>query len=158
MKYREVQYSNDYPEMTQEELGDFLHKLANIDRAAVNVHKGVVVQNDDEPTTFFSKSYLLNWTWNRYDFTRIGKKELRPEPDFVAFINDMVVRLGILEYKKDDPKSLQEFEEAMTGRCTMTKEHRGSGFAFPAARIAYEAWCKAHNRKKIGLENDSPKG
>lgn len=150
MKHRIVKYSPDYPKLSEAELGRFCHALANIDQHAVHVFKGEVHDPQSE-MGMYGSAYFLGWEWKPWDFVSTARGEINPEPDFVEFVLDMVVRLGIIEYKPEDPLNKESFKAAMKGVCNTTMSQCGTKFAF--SQNAYIAWCKAHNRKKIGSEN-----
>ena len=149
MKYRTATVGIDYPKLSDEDLQRFVHELANCDVVATHFFQGQVHPHDDH-MAMFGEAYLMHWKWSPYILMQIAKHEMNPEPDFVEFIHDMVVRLNLIPYDAENKKNNEEFEKAMEGRLSLVRTTKGK-YAFQA-RIAYEAWVKAHNRGKPYVE------
>lgn len=150
MKYKEAKVSRLNPPLTDEVRDRFLHEFANLCDCAARFNSGAICE-DNSAENYYAVAYFMGWKWRQDILIEVAKGLGWPEPEFVDFVHDMVIRLGILPYNPNDPKSHEEFEAAMNGRCSLTKEAGTGKYAF-AAQIAYDAWCKAHNRGKKDVD------
>lgn len=139
MTYREALVSKQYPALDDEQLGLFCHRLANLSHVATCIN-GTAVVNNDTPEAMYAMAYFVGWKWRMNVLIEVTRREGNPEPDFVKFVTEICSRLGLGKYIPDDDQK-PAFEEAMKGRCSLTKTTDGK-YAF-AAQIAFEAWCKA---------------
>uniref|UniRef100_A0AAU7PFA9 dATP/dGTP diphosphohydrolase N-terminal domain-containing protein n=1 Tax=Burkholderia phage vB_BgluM-SURPRISE13 TaxID=3159457 RepID=A0AAU7PFA9_9VIRU len=149
MKFKEAKLNSNNPALSDEDKQRFMYEFANLCVVAVRFNGGHVVEEDDnnpQAENYFAMAYLMGWKWSQNILIDVAKGRGWPEPEFVDFVHDMVNRLGLIPYNPNDPKSHEEFEAAMSGRCSLTKEAGTGKYAF-AAQIAFEAWCKVHNRK-----------
>ena len=150
MIYREAKVNTFNPPLSDEVKERFCYEFANLCDAAVRFNSGQVVEEvvgKEQPQNYYAMAYLLGWKWRQDILMDVAKGRGWPEPEFVDFVHDMVYRLGILQYNPNDAQNLADFEVAMKGHISLTKAVRSGLFAFPAARQAYNAWCKAFNRK-----------
>lgn len=148
MDYREAKTSRDNPALVGEDLDRFLYEFANLDTVATRVKKDgtIIPYRNDTAENYYCMSHLLGWKWWPQILMEVACGTGWPEPDFVEFVHQTVVRLGLIEYKRD-AKAMQEYEAAMQGRCRFTRSTSGE-YAF-AAQIGFEAWCRAHKRENI---------
>lgn len=147
MKYQEALCSDEFPEMTAEHKDVFLRILACLDDHIVYVGEEGVVEKENSWNVWSNTAYLVNWKWNPKIFMDISKGITNPDPNFVKFVGDYALRMGIFEYV-DDMYSRMDFENAMKGECRMTKQANSHKYAFQA-ETAFQAWLKAHNRGKV---------
>lgn len=150
MIYREAVVNTFNPPLSDEVRDRFLYEFANLCTAAVRFNSGQVVEEvvgKEQPQNYYAMAYLLGWKWRQDILMDVAKGRGWPEPEFVDFVHDMVIRLGIIPYNPNEAQNLADFEVAMKGHVSLTKAVRSGLFAFPAARQAYNAWCKALNRK-----------
>lgn len=149
MFYKEAKVNTNNPRLSEEDKQRFLHEFANLCDVAVRFNGGAVVEEDpNHPKVehYFAMAYLMGWKWRQDIIMDVARETGWPDPEFVDFVHDMVKRLGILPYNPNEPRNHAEFEAAMHGRCSLTKEAGTGRYAF-AAQIAYDAWCKVFNRK-----------
>ena len=145
MTFREVKHSLDHPALNDADLGTFLHHLANLGTVAVHVFNGEVIPEMNE-LSIRGDAYLLGWNWKPFDLHRLSHRDFNPDPDFVKFVNEAVVRLGIKPYLMDEAARV-DFEKLFKGRVSMVKTPDNK-YAF-CAQVGFEAWCKAQNRGKL---------
>ncbi|BAS04936.2 hypothetical protein [Ralstonia phage RSF1] len=150
MIYREAKVNTFNPALSEEVKQRFLYEFANLCTAAVRVNAGSVVEEEvgsEQAVNYYAMAYLMGWKWRQDILIEVAKGLGWPDPEFVDFVHDMVIRLGIIPYNPNEAQNLADFEVAMKGHISLTKAVRSGLFAFPAARQAYNAWCKALNRK-----------
>lgn len=145
MTFREVKHSLEHPALNDTDLGTFLHNLANLDTMAVHVFNGEVIPEMNE-LSIRGDAYLLGWKWKRFDLHRLSHRDFNPDPDFIRFVSEAVVRLGIKPYLADD-NARAEFEEKFKRRVSFIKSTDGR-YAF-SAQVGFEAWCSGQNRGKL---------
>jgi hypothetical protein len=148
--YKEAKVNTNNPPLSEEIKQRFCHEFANLCDVAVRFNGGAVVEEDPnhpKVENYFAMAYLMGWKWRQDILMDVARGTGWPEPEFVDFVHDMVYRLGVLPYNPNEAQNLADFEVAMKGHISLTKAVRSGLFAFPAARQAYNAWCKAINRK-----------
>lgn len=144
MKYSEVICSPDFPELNQAERNIFLQLLADLDSHTVTTVNGAVVEITDGKINWGGISYLVNWKWDDSIYMGIATGVTNPDPNFVDFILDYAMRVGLYEYE-DNENSRLEFENVMKGACSLIRAAGQLKFPF-RAEVAFQAWVKAHNR------------
>ncbi|HEX9135948.1 MAG TPA: hypothetical protein VF905_03250 [Nitrospirota bacterium] len=150
MIFREAKVSKLNPPLSEEARARFLYEFANLCHKAVCINSGRVVDTD-EPESMYAMAYFMGWKWRPDILMEIAKRGAYPEMEFVDFVHDMVIRLGLVKFEPselDEPGMKTEFERLMKGRCSFTRTTDGK-YAF-AAQIAYETFCKVI---KLGQPN-----
>lgn len=149
MKFKEAVVNSFYPKLDDETKQRFIYEFANLCTVAVQFNGGCVVEEevgDEKPHNYYAMAYFMGWKWRQDILIDVAKSLGWPDPEFVEFVHDMVVRLNLVPFNPNEPLNHAQFEATMNGRCSMTKEVGTGKYAF-AAQIAYEAWCKAFNRE-----------
>ncbi|BCM95179.1 hypothetical protein [Burkholderia phage FLC6] len=142
MFYKEAKVNTFNPPLSEEVKQRFIHELANLCCAAVRFNGGAVVEEDDnqpQVENFYAMAYLMGWKWRQNLIMDVARETGWPEPEFVDFVHDMVIRLGLIPYNPNEQKNRQEFLLAMENEPGRDIE------PFPLA--GYPAWCKALNRE-----------
>lgn len=149
MIFREAKTNTFNPALSDEAKQRFLYEFANLCTVAVQFNGGAVVQEavgDEKAHNYYAMAYFMGWKWRQDILIEVAKGQGWPDPEFVEFVHDMVVRLSLVPYNPNEPLNHAHFEATMAGRCSLTKEAGTGKYAF-AAQIAYDAWCHAFNRK-----------
>lgn len=144
MKYREAKTSRLHEPMTLEEQHRFCYELANLQKYAVCLNRGQVVESEEE-NSMFAMAYFMGWKWRQNLLVEVVDGEGFPEKEFAEFVHKAAIVLNIVPFVPEKSDKNEEFEIVMEGRCSFTRSTSGK-YAF-AAQIAFEAWCKALERK-----------
>lgn len=149
MDYREAKVSLAFPDLTDEERGQFCHEFANLSYIATHLN-GAAVVHSDKVEAMWAMAYFIGWKWRPDLLIEVGKKRANPEPEFRAFVHDMCVRLNLVKYDPDNEENKKAFEKAMEGKMSFTRSTDGK-YAFKA-QSAYESWCAALSPGKPYVE------
>jgi hypothetical protein len=144
MQYREAKTSRLNEPMTLKEQHQFCHELAVLQKYAVCLNRGQVVENESE-NSMFAMAYFMGWKWRQNLLVEVFEGQGYPEKEFADFVHKAAIVLNIVPFVPEKSDKNEEFEIAMAGRCSFTRSTDGK-YAF-AAQIAFEAWCKALERK-----------
>ena len=96
MDYREAKVGESYPALEGDAKAKFLHEFANLTFVSVTVWNGEVMDNT-KAESMYGMSYFNGWKWQPYILMCIAKGKSWPEPDFVAFVHDMVTKLELIK-------------------------------------------------------------
>jgi hypothetical protein len=148
--FREATVSKLHLPMSEDARARFCYEFANLCHNAVCINSGRVVDTD-KPEAMYAMAYFMGWKWRPDILMEVAKHGAFPEPEFVEFVHDMVMRLGLVKFdpsELDDPDLRVEFERLMKGRCSLVRTTDGR-YAH-GTQIAYEAFCKG---LKLGHKN-----
>lgn len=142
MIYREAVVNTFNPPLSDEVRDRFLYEFANLCTAAVRFNSGQVVEEvvgKEQVQNYYAMAYLLGWKWRQDILIDVAKGRGWPEPEFVDFVHDMVIRLGIIPYNPNEPQNKQDYETALTEYCKTND--------YVSADMSYVAWTLAHNKE-----------